>query len=77
MGHRLGLRGPFVQGLTIHLMARDGIELAGGTPGIVSYVVISAMLLALTILCYTALSAMGAGARYLRARYLLGWMADG
>ena len=70
-GIALGLHGPFVEGLTIHLMARDGIELAGGTPGIVSYVVISAMLLVFTILCYTALSAMGAG-----ARYLLGWMAD-
>ena len=70
-GIALGLHGPFVEGLTIHMMARDGIELAGGTPGVVSYVLISAMLLVLTVLCYTALSAMGAG-----ARYLLGWMAD-
>jgi hypothetical protein len=70
-GIALGLHGPFVQGLTVHLMVQDGIELAGGRPGIVSYVPISVMLLVFTIFCYTALSAMGAG-----ARYLLGWMAD-
>jgi len=70
-GLALGLHGPFVEGLTVHLMARDGIELAGGRPGIVGYVVISAVLLVFTVLLYTALSVMGAG-----ARYLLGWMAD-
>ena len=57
----LGLHGPFVQGLTIHLMVQDGIELAGGRPGVVSYVLISVMLLVFTKFCYTALSAMGAG----------------
>jgi hypothetical protein len=71
-GLALGLHGPFVQGLTVHLMAQDGIELAGGRPGVVSHVLISVMLLLVfTIFCYTALAAMGAG-----ARYLLGWMAD-
>lgn len=70
-GTALGLHGPFVQGLTVHLMVQDGIELAGGGPGIVSYVLISAVLFVFTIFCYTALSAMGAG-----TRHLLGWMAD-
>ena len=70
-GIALGLHGPFVEGLTVHLMLQEGIELAGGRPGIVSYILISVMFLVFTIFCYTALSAMGAG-----ARYLMGWMAD-
>lgn len=67
-GIALGVHGPFVQGLTVHLMAQDGIGLVGGRPGIVSYVLISVMLLVFTIFCYTVLSAIGAGARYLLGR---------
>jgi hypothetical protein len=70
-GIALGLHGPFVQGLTVHLMVQDGIELSGGRAGFVSYILISVMLLVFTVLLYTALSSMGAG-----ARHLLGWMAD-
>lgn len=70
-GVALGLHGPFVEGLTVHLMYRDGIELVGGTPGIASFVVISAVLLLFQILLYTLLSSAGAG-----ARYLPGWLAS-
>ena len=67
-GIALGIHAPFVEGLTVHLMAQDGIGLVGGRPGIVSYVLISVMLLVFTMFCYTALSALGAGARYLLGR---------
>ena len=67
-GIALGIHAPFVEGLAVHLMAQDGIGLVGGRPGIVSYVLISVMLLVFTIFCYTVLSALGAGARYLLGR---------
>ncbi len=64
-GVALGLHGPFVEALTVYLMYQEGIGLVGGAPGIVSYVVLSALLLVFAILCFTVLSAIGAGARYL------------
>lgn len=67
-GVALGLHGPLVEALTVYLMYQDGIGLVGGTRGIVGYVVISAMLFVFAISCYTAISALGAGARYLLER---------
>lgn len=67
-GLALALHGPFVQGLTVYLMYQEGIELAEGPRGIVSYGTISAVLFVFTILCYTLLSSAGAGVRYLLTR---------
>ena len=64
-GFALGLHGPFTEALTVYLMYQEGVGLVGGTSGIVGYVVITAILLIFAILCYTALSAIGAGARFL------------
>jgi hypothetical protein len=68
-GVALNLHGPFVQVLTIYLMQKEGTEwLVGGTQSAIGYVVLSALLFLFTVLFYTALSALGAGARYLSRR---------
>ena len=62
-GIALNLHAPFAQALTVYLMQREGVEwLVGGAGG---YVAASAALFVFTTLCYTALSALGAGARRL------------
>lgn len=71
-GVALGLHGPFVEGLTVYLMYQEGLGLVGGTRGVAGYVVISAMLFVFAILCYTVLSATGAGTRYLAGRTVRG-----
>ena len=67
-GIALGLHGPFVEGLTVYLMEKEGYGLVGGTQGVLSYVAISAMLFVFTILCYTLLSTLGMALRYPVAR---------
>ena len=67
-GVALALYGPFVEGLTVFLMYQDGIGLVGGPPGILGYAAISAMLFVFAVVCYTALSSAGAGARHLLGR---------
>lgn len=69
-GAALALHGPLAQGLTVYLGYREGVDmLVGGARGIAGYVVLSAMLFVLAIFCYTVLSALGAGARYLLGRW--------
>lgn len=70
-GIALNLHSPFAQGLTSYLMEKQGIEwLVGGIRGLVSYVAIAVTLFFLTILCYTALSAVGLGMRHLSRRII-------
>ena len=67
-GIALNLHSPFAEALTFYLMKREGLELPGGTQGVVTYVVIPAVLFVFTVLFYTALSSIGMGARRLAMR---------
>lgn len=71
-GVALALHAPFTEALTTYMMYRDGIELAAADgPGeIVGYGVFVAALIFFAALCYTALSALGMGLRYLTGRLL-------
>ena len=64
-GVALALHSPFTQGLTVHLMQREGIDPAVGTQGLVGFAVITAVLVAFAAFCYTVLSAAGMGPRLL------------
>jgi hypothetical protein len=67
-GVALSLHGPLGKGLSVYRMYLEGLGLVGGTRAIVGYAIISAMLFVFAIACYTALSALGAGVRYLLGR---------
>lgn len=43
----------------MYLTEREGVELAGGTRGLVGFAAITAVLIAFAAFCYTVLSAVG------------------
>lgn len=71
-GIALALHAPFTEGLTVYFMYQEGIELAvADRPGeLIGYAVLVAMLIAFAALCYTTLSALGMGLRYMAGRIL-------
>lgn len=64
------LHSPFTQGLSVYLMEREGVELVGGTEGLVSFARITAVLIAFATACYTALAAIGTGLRLLAGGFV-------
>jgi hypothetical protein len=64
------LHSPFTQGLSVYVMEREGVELIGGTRGLVGFATITAALIAFATVGYTALSAVGMGVRLLAARFV-------
>lgn len=71
-GIALALHAPFTEALTIHWMYQDGLKLpaADGPGGIINYGIFLAGLIFFAAFCYTVLSALGMGLRYLTKRLL-------
>lgn len=67
-GIALALHSPFTQGLSVYLMEREGVELVGGTEGLVAFAVMTAVLISFATFCYSMLSAVGMGLRLLARR---------
>ncbi len=67
-GIALNLHAPFAQALTVYLMEREGVDWSVGGSG--GYVAFLAVLFVFTTLLYTALSALGMGARRLSGRVI-------
>ncbi len=64
-GIALPLHAPFTEALTAAMMEQQGLQLVGGTQQLISYAVISLVILVFTMVVYTVFSAAGMGLRYL------------